>query len=472
MIKPSGEGPGGTVRRRLRQLTGGLRGRVVLGFGIVSAVVATTLAVTAWLLVSRFLIDQRARAAVRVSNAHAATLDAGLQQPDPDVPELLDNVQLNPASSVFLRYRDQWYGGVPPSGTPPIPAELAEQVLAGTAATQRVVAEGELLLAVGVPLPRSGGAFFELFSLQELNETLQSFAIALVVAVIALSLVNTIVGWLATRVALRPLRELTAVAAAVAAGNLDARIPDEQDPDLRGLTRSFNQTTDALQQRVAADARFAGDVSHELRTPLTTMINSMQIIQNRKAELPPTVLEPLDLLADDLERFRRLVVDMIEISRHDSGAIGELETVIVAELVTEAADQAAGRVVTTVSSEAARVSMTADKRRLERVFANLVENAERHGGGCQAVTVTADDTHVHVDVDDAGDGVPENRRARIFERFARNPRDAGSGSGVGLGLAIVERHVQWHGGTVVVVDRPGGGARFTVTLPIHGADQS
>jgi signal transduction histidine kinase len=104
-----------------------------------------------------------------------------------------------------------------------------------------------------------------------------------------------------------------------------------------------------------------------------------------------------------------------------------------------------------------------DKRRLERVVANLVDNAERHGGGCCSVAVDSATGWVSIAVDDAGRGVPERQRERIFDRFARVPSTPSHGTG--LGLAIVARHVHWHGGDVEVEDRPGGGARFVVRLP-------
>jgi signal transduction histidine kinase len=196
----------------------------------------------------------------------------------------------------------------------------------------------------------------------------------------------------------------------------------------------------------------------------------MALVQNRRAELPPAVLEPLDLLADDLARFRGLVIDLIEISRHDSGAAAHIEQVDIADLVRRAADTAAGRALTEVSASIAGTVVWADKRRLERVVANLVENAERHGGRCSGVQVTRDGDHVVVTVDDEGPGVPTGRRERIFERFARVGGSADDGTGVGLGLAIVARHVQAHGGSVRVEDGPEGGARFVVSLPLHRSD--
>ena len=212
-----------------------------------------------------------------------------------------------------------------------------------------------------------------------------------------------------------------------------------------------------------ADARFAGDVSHELRTPLTTMVNAMESLKHRRRVLPATALEPLDLLDHELERFRQLVIDLLEISRADSGDEEVREPVRVAELVRHAADAAAGRPVTSVAPAAEHLEVAADRRRLAQVVANLVTNAELHGGGCTRVCVEATGRDVLVTVDDAGPGVPMDSRQRIFERFARGPgREEG---GFGLGLAIVARHVAWHRGTISVVDGPDGGARFVLRLP-------
>jgi signal transduction histidine kinase len=120
-----------------------------------------------------------------------------------------------------------------------------------------------------------------------------------------------------------------------------------------------------------------------------------------------------------------------------------------------------------VEANAESALMLADKRRLDRLVANLVRNAEQHGGGCTGVRVALDEDRVRIEVDDHGPGIPPGQRDRLFDRFARGPdRGSAQGDGVGLGLAIVARHVQWHGGTVSVEDVPGGGARFVVVLPL------
>jgi len=139
------------------------------------------------------------------------------------------------------------------------------------------------------------------------------------------------------------------------------------------------------------------------------------------------------------------------------------ETVRVADLVRRAADAAAGREVTTVDPAVIGLTMDVDKRRLERVVANLVGNAETHGGGCTGVRVERGPHGLRVVVDDAGPGIAPDRRSRVFERFARG--GSNERTGVGLGLAIVQRHVALHEGHVFVEEIPGGGARFVVELP-------
>jgi signal transduction histidine kinase len=440
----------------------------MLGFGALALGLSLLLGMVVWVEVSGYLLDQRQSAAQRDGAVDAAALRSGLTQGRgrPDVPRLLDGLPSTSPSASLLSYRGDWYATSPDNGPDTLPRELRQMVRGGSAARQRIAVDGQPYLAVGFPLMNRGDAFFELYPLADLDKTYRALSITLAAAATLTALLGMGVGWFASRRALRPLAGVRAAAAEVARGNLSARVDAGQDPDLDELATSFNNTASALQQRVVADARFAGDVSHELRTPLTTMLNSMQLLQNRRGELPPVVREPLDLLADELGRFRRLVVDLLEISRHDGGHDNLVERVTVGDLVRQAGDTAAGREVTVVDPDAAGVTLLADKRRLERVVANLVENADCHGGGCLTVHVQRIPGGARIVVDDAGPGVDPERRERIFERFSRDGSEGGRG--VGLGLAIVARHVQWHRGTVDVVDRPGGGARFVVDLPGEG----
>src|SRR4051812_35286536 len=420
------------------------------------------LSLLVWTVVSTYLVDQRASVAVAEGEFGGTVVEDSLVAKAGLVTAPLDGLPTARSTASMCLVGGQWYSTSPRFGASDLPTALVDTVTNGQEATQRIEVGGQLVLAVGVPLSPAHAAFFEVFPLTDLALTLRTLSTSLVLGAAATAVLGAALGRSASRLALRPLADLGSVAAAVAEGRLDSRLQTGNDPDLGPLAASFNQAVAELERRVEADSRFAVDVSHELRTPLTTMLNSMQVIKNREDSLPAAVREPFALLAEELERFRRLVVDLLEMARHDAGQGLVLEEVNLADLVRTAADHAAGRPVT---EPAAPLMMSADKRRLERVVANLVANAESHGGGVLAVRLVRRGMTARIEVDDAGPGVPPDHRARIFERFARGS-GSGDTAGLGLGLAIVQRHVALHGGSVTLESRPGGGARFVVELPI------
>ena len=441
----------------------GLRRRVVTTYALLSLGLSLLLSVLAWFVVtSSVLRDQRA-SALAATSIDASHLDARLGVGGTSMTSALDELPRTQASAAIAELDERWYASAPTLGPGVLPDELVDLVGNRQAATQRIEVDGSTFLAVGMPVPGRGASLFELYPLDQTQQAVQALSIGLGVAMLVTTTLGIALGNLAARVSLRPLERLNTSAAQVAAGRLGVRLDPEGDPDLVPLAESFNRTVTALDHRVVADARFASDVSHELRTPLTTMLNSMQVILNRESTLPEDLREPVGLLADELTRFRHLVTDLLEIARYEAGDELVLERVVVADLVRRTADGEAGRPVTEVDDDAATVALRIDTRRLDRVVANLVRNAEDHGGGCVGVRVERGPSGVRILVDDAGPGVPADLRERVFDRFTR-----GSGTtaaGVGLGLSIVLRHVALHGGTVTVEERPGGGARFVVDLP-------
>jgi signal transduction histidine kinase len=191
----------------------------------------------------------------------------------------------------------------------------------------------------------------------------------------------------------------------------------------------------------------------------------------RRDDMPERARLALDLLAADVERFERLVQDLLEISRFDAGVARlAVENVRLSELLTHAVPTSSAATID-IAPEATDVAIRADKRRLERVVTNLLTNADAHGGGAVRIGLRRVDGTLRLEVDDEGPGVPLDDRPRIFERFARGAaagrRSGSGGDGVGLGLALVDEHVRLHRGRVWVEDAPSGGARFVVELPIE-----
>jgi two-component system, OmpR family, sensor histidine kinase MtrB len=444
-----------------------LLARVMIAFGLVSLVLTGTLALFTWQLSTGYMLSQRERGAIRQAVVNAQLVEDELRRGSSGLTDLLTGLGAEVESAVLLVDGGEWITSgnlVDPNRLPNRLRLMAEN---GQAAHQRIVLDGVPVLAVGLPLPEVSAAYVEVFPLRELDRTFHFLSSMLAAGTAISTVVGALLGrWAATR-ALRPLTELTSAAARAAAGDLDTRLPTTGPPDLAPLASAFNDTAERLQQRVARDIRFAGDVSHELRSPLTTMINAMSILQRRRGELPPSAGKAVDLLGADLRRLRRMVDDLLEISKADHHDQLVLEPVDLVELVERASAEVLGDRPPVVRASGP-VRVLADRRGLERVIVNLVGNAEQHGGGLLQVSVERVDGQVRIEVDDAGPGVAVADRERVFERFARGTpaaRDAAD-AGVGLGLALVREHVRRHRGAAWVQDRPGGGARFVVELPV------
>ncbi len=381
-----------------------------------------------------------------------------------------------------------------------IPRLLRDEVLHGTVATQTYVAgaEGQPQIVVGVPIPSVHAAYFEVFSLSDLGHTLRVLGITLVATAVATTLLGTALGRFASRRLLRPLAGVSRAAVAIAGGRLDTRLGSETtDPDLEGLTTSFNTMVDQLQARIELEARFNSDVSHELRSPLTTLSASLEVLEADKDNLPPRAQRALQLLGDDLRRFQRMVGDLLEMSRADTGSADVfLEQVNVGELVqrsVEAGMRSLGEGGATpdlvIDPEVAPLHVGVDKRRFERVIANLLENAAHYGGGATRIAVGANgksgvdgapggerhngaDEIVEIAVEDAGPGINPAERTKVFDRFYRGSASGrrGDGTGTGLGLALVAEHMRLMHGRAWVESSPSGGARFVITLPVLDDD--
>lgn len=453
-----------------------LRGRATLAFTVVTTVLCSVLAAAVWVAVSQYLLVQRERTTLVQAADNATQVQRALGTEGLAIPQVL--AQLPRESGSISLYVDdgEWVTTSLLVGRDAIPESLAEQVLEGGPARQRIETRDGTMMAVGIPLPGLDEAYFEVFPLEELDRTYRVLAAGLFISVVGLVPLLLIVGWWVTGPALRPLNRVASAAGAIAEGDLSTRIDPRGDPTLAAIASSFNRTAAALEARVRTDARFAADVSHELRSPLTAMLGAMDLVEDSAAELPAEGREGMSVLRSEVHRFERLVADLLEISRADAGnADLVLEEVRLVALVEETLARrrltGRGTAELLVDAAATDVVIHADKRRLERVIGNLMDNADKHGGGLSGVTLACSDTTACVVVDDDGPGVPERERLRIFDRFARGTGSSRTRTdGAGLGLALVARHVRAMGGVVTVSVSPSGGARFVVELPIGAVE--
>ncbi len=466
----------------------GLRARVTGVFALGALLLSLAVGATSYYAVHHFLTSDAYNASVRQAAANVVPVEdallSGIQ--GPDLPAVL---QRTSGSGSVLFYKHSVYSS-PLSVSSDVPASLDALIKSGTpAATQNVEIAGSpyvvvgFAIRVGKPVAYLRARYFALFNLSDVNHTLHILGLALVLAALLATALGAILGRWASGRSLHPLAPVSEAAVAIAGGRLDTRLPSTTDPDLVGITTSFNRMVDQLQERIHREVRFTSDVSHELRSPLTTLSTSLEVLEAHRDELSPRARQALDLLAGDLRRFERMVADLLEISSSDAGSAEvALEEVEAGELVRRAVaaslrslpDARAPSIE--IAPALADVHLEVDKRRFERVMANLLENAAHYGGGARRVTAEPGPSRnghqsVLIAVEDQGPGVPEAERERIFERFYRGQAAGrrGAGAGTGLGLALVAEHVRLLRGRVRVEEAPGGGARFVIELPIADA---
>lgn len=455
----------------------GLRRRILLTFAVGAFLLSMLLAVIAYGFARASVISQRESTAVDITRGNAVLVRNALRGNPPTSNQAVQLLQSYGVTGGVI-----WYNGEPvaveTNAEQKLPEALVSQVIDGFEQSMMIheyEPDGELLLSVGYPILRNQ-AYFQTFTLNEVQDTLRSVQLSLVLGTMITTALGVLAGSFAARRAVRPLGVAATAAKAIAGGRLDTRLEPTDDPDLSVLANSFNDMANSLQTRIERDTRFASDVSHELRSPLMTLSASVEVMDARRDEMPERAQAALDLLKSDVTRFKGLVEDLLEISRFDAGAVRlHKEELLAAEFVRNAvAVSSLPETTVAVSPRAESVLIDGDRRRLARVIANLIDNARIHGGGAPEVSIAEVDgesepvTRIRIAVEDHGPGVPEEERELIFERFARGGsagRRAGS-DGAGLGLALVAEHVRMHDGTVWVTDRLDGqpGARFVIEL--------
>jgi len=458
------------ARRRPRRRLG-LRARVTTAFALGALALSSALSGITYFAVRASIVNQQLSSMRHQAFANAVLLRGELRVPTAYIGILMTTLDSGPNTGSLIYStaggKGRWFPSSPTLLPDRLPRALRARVLTGSPAEQVVGPGGAAHFVVGVPIPSEKAAYFEVFDLSDLARTLHDLFASLTVAALVTTVAGAIVGrWAASR-ALRPLHETAQAALAIAGGRLGTRLESTDFADMAVLASAFNRMVDQLQERIEREARFSSDVNHELRSPLTTLAASLSVLEARRDELSPRALQALDLLSAEVRRFRRLVDDLLEISRFDQAGDLFRDEVTVGTLVEHAVRATGSYVPIKFAPGVASRHILVDKRRFERTLANLFENAERYAGGATLLAVEEHGSSVRFLVEDAGPGIAPEERDRIFERFSRGStgRRRGLGDGTGLGLAIVAQHVRQHGGRVWVEGRPGGGSRFVVELP-------
>ncbi len=326
---------------------------------------------------------------------------------------------------------------------------------------------GYEILYVAVPIASGGvihGAVRITYPMSEVDRRVRNYWLALAgIAAIAL-VAAALVGLSFARWIRRPLTGLEVAAAQAGAGDLSARAPvPDAPPELRQLALRFNDMVARVDGLVAAQRDFVADASHELRTPLTAL---RLRLENLERHVDPAARDGLDAAFAEVGRLSGLVDELLALARADAGTAPattlDLSQVVRGRL--DAWEPVAERGVQLRLEAAPAVSARAGGDRVAQVVDNLVANALRHAPDGSAVTVSVvrRGACAEVRVQDQGEGMSDEQKARAFDRFWRAGSDRG---GSGLGLAIARRLVEVDGGTIELRDAAGGGLEAVVRLP-------
>ena len=446
-----------TTRGRWVGRRAGLANRVAFAFSLISMFVALVVSGATYIGTNIYLLQEREASALRQAQVDARIVDAALRD-DVRPGKALEQLPVIEDNIPLLLIDADWFGARADLPPEEIPEALVEAARADGGAQQRFeVSDGGVYL--GIALAVEGAVFVDLFPLQTLDTVLSILGGVVVVGTIIAFFVGGLVGKAAGNRLLRPLSDVADGARQIRSGDLSARVPIPPDPDISAISVAFNDMAAAVQNRLERERRFSANVSHELRSPLTGIVGTTDLLENRVDKLPEREANLVRALSPQVRRFSAMVLDLLEISRIGGDQIVQLESIEVGHLVD---DQLLARNLPVSLREGENFAMMLDPRRFERIVGNLIDNAQRHGGGVTRIGVERAGNGLRLTVDDDGPGVPAEIEDQIFEPFARG--EGAHKDGAGLGLAIVNEQIRLLGGTVKVSETPSGGARFIVEL--------
>lgn len=422
----------------------------------------------------RILDDTVTQARFDLSVVAPSRLAAGATRADVLASGLLDTFRLRGDVDAIIDLGD---------GDPLVSAsDLAGLLPSLPAGVRAIVDRGEIgyawltlargpVLIVGGRMPPNGPAIWFVRSTAELDSTLAQLRLALGVGAILLALVALVAGRRVARGVLAPIEAAGRAAERMEAGDLGARIPVTSSDEFGAWAERFNRMAATLEETVgrlraaqAQNRRFVADVAHELRTPLAALVAEASVLRGHLDGLPADARRAAELLVADVARLRVLVEDLMELSRFDAAAEQVREDQVdVAQFV--AATVAAHLPVATLELPGHPVIVSTERRRLDRILGNLLDNARQHAAGSAVVVRLAESGQtVDLVVADRGPGIPDAELERIFERFTT--ADPSRHGGSGLGLAIAREHAELLGGSLIAQRRAGGGLVMRLRLPV------
>ncbi|MFL0751139.1 MAG: sensor histidine kinase [Prochlorococcus sp.] len=324
---------------------------------------------------------------------------------------------------------------------------------------------------------RLHGNTWSLYLLEDVSQQIrqqQILTLILVLAAFIASMVTLLLTRTGIRRGLEPLQQFGGMVESVKSGSLDdyrCEI-DHQPLEIKPLAGSFNSLLDRLAESWNRQREFTNALSHELRTPITLIIGYTSRLLRRSSNLLDDQRQQLTIIDDETRRLGRLVTDLLDIAREESGTLiitsepFEVREILAQVLALNLGDHDSRLTMQSNSQDLERIWALGDHDRVAQCLGNLIENAFKYSPETATVELSCSSTqeHVSLQVRDHGPGVPEADQALIFEQFQRG-RNTSQQAGSGIGLAVVRALVKRMGGRVWVENAAEGGAIFVIELP-------
>lgn len=337
---------------------------------------------------------------------------------------------------------------------------------------------GNRFLVLGQPILRGQdffGGVYVLSSIDRIDQSLQIVRNLLVLSGIGVFFLALGLTWVLSRKLSDPLIQMKRVTRQIAKGDMSARVKVTSGDEIGALAQAINDMALDLQRTRTTQKEFFANISHELRTPLTYLEGYAKVLKEGLYQTEEEKGQYLDIIRHESKRLSRLVQDLSDLSKMESGQL-ELyfEWIDLAEVVQNAvrktkfkAKEKGLKLCVQIPDDLPAVR--ADGIRMEQILINLLDNAIRYTeNGCIWVQVNFDRDEVTIHIEDTGIGIPEEELPYLFERFYRVDKSRSRQyGGTGLGLAIVNQLVELHGGKIEVSSQMGEGTRFTIILPIR-----
>jgi signal transduction histidine kinase len=302
------------------------------------------------------------------------------------------------------------------------------------------------------------------------GDALAALRKASAIGLIVLTVAAAGLGWLVAGRALRPVRSITEAAKRASELRLGQRLAlTGPDDELKELADTFDVMLERLDAAFTSQKRFVANAAHELRTPLTAMRTAIEVTLSKPARTPEQLEAMADRVKRSVERAEATVEALLALATSELGPAAQepIDLATTAEDALDATHAAIDQRHIKVEAALGPAPTRGDRVLLERMIANLVENAVRHNnpGGWIGVRTTQQDGTAVFEIANTGPSVLAEQIPTLFEPFVRATERLNSSDGVGLGLSIASAIARAHNATISGRPRPGGGLEMSVTIP-------